>query len=44
MFQVEIHRFLGTFPKLRKATIGFVVSVFPSLCAHGTTLLELDGF
>ena len=32
--------FLGAFAKLRKATIGFVMSV----CPHGTTRLPLDGF
>ena len=32
--------FLGTFGKLRKATISLVVSVRP----HGTTRLPLDGF
>jgi len=31
--------FLGAFSKLRKATIGFVMSVLP----HGTTRLPLDG-
>jgi hypothetical protein len=35
--------FLGEFANLRKATIGFVVSVCPSF-PHGTTRLPLDGF
>jgi hypothetical protein len=35
--------FLGAFPKLRKATISFVVSG-PSVRPHGTTRLALDGF
>ena len=36
--------FLGTFAKLRKATVSFVMSVRPSVRPHGTTLLPLDGF
>ena len=36
--------FLGSFAKLRKATISFVVFVCPSVCPRGTTLLPLDGF
>ena len=32
--------FLGTFAKLRKATVSFVVSA----CSHGTIRLPLDGF
>ena len=39
--------FLRAFAKLRKATISFVMSVRPSLpsvCPHGTTGLQLDGF
>jgi hypothetical protein len=38
------HEFLGTFAKLRKATIIFVTSVGPSVCPHGTIRLSLDGF
>jgi hypothetical protein len=36
--------FLDEFAKVRKAIIGFVMSVRPSVCPHGTTLLPLDGF
>jgi hypothetical protein len=40
--------FLGTFIKLRKATISFVLSVRPSIrpfdCLHRTTRLPLDRF
>ena len=39
-FFVVFCYFLGSFAKLRKATISFVMSVRP----HGTTLLQLDGF
>ena len=36
---------LGVFSKkIRKATFGFVMSVHPSDCPHGTTRLPLDGF
>ena len=44
------NQFLGTFAKLRKATVSFVVSVHPSVCLsvrltyvrpHGTTWLPL---
>jgi hypothetical protein len=35
--------FLGAFAKLRKATISFVTSVFPSVCPHGTARLPLVG-
>jgi hypothetical protein len=34
----------GAFAKLRKATTGFVMSVRPSVCPHGTTRLQPDGF
>jgi hypothetical protein len=34
----------GEFAKLRKSTIRFVISVFPSLRPHGKTRLPLDGF
>jgi len=34
------YAFLVTFAKLRKATISFVMSIYP----HGTTRLPLDGF
>jgi len=47
----NIMPFLGAFPKLRKATIRFVMSVFParlpvcpSVRTHGTNWLPLDGF
>jgi hypothetical protein len=40
--------FLGTFAKLCKATVSFVMSVClsvrPSICLHGTTWLSLYGF
>jgi hypothetical protein len=36
--------FSGALEKLRKAIISFVVSVSPSVCAHGTTRIPLDGF
>jgi hypothetical protein len=35
---------LGTFAKLRIATISFVMSVCPSVRPHGTAWLPLDGF
>jgi len=41
---------LGAFAKLRKASFSFVLSVClslffcPSVCPHGTTLLQVDGF
>ena len=35
---------LGAFTKLRKVTVGFAMSVHPSVCPHGTTRLPLDGF
>ena len=41
------HHFLGTLENLRKATIGFVMSVLPStclsVCPHGTSRFPLDG-
>jgi len=40
--------FLGAFARLRKATISFVLYVWPavrlSVCSHGITRLPLDGF
>jgi len=36
--------FLGAFVISRKATLTFVMSVYPSVPAHGTTRLPLDGF
>ena len=36
--------FLGTFAKLRKATISVVMSVCPSVHPHGVTRLPLEGF
>ena len=36
--------FLGTFAKLRKATIIFDTYVSLSVCLHGITLLLLEGF
>ena len=36
--------FLGAFPKLRKATISFIVSVCPCICPHRITRLPMDGF
>jgi hypothetical protein len=38
------HTFLGAFGKLRRAAVGFVVSLRVSVCPHGTTRLLLDGF
>ena len=35
---------LGTFAKLRKATISFVMSVCPSTHLHGTNRLPLNRF
>jgi hypothetical protein len=35
---------LGAIAKLRKATISFVIYVYPSVRPHGTTRLTLDGF
>jgi hypothetical protein len=37
---VSCNTSLGTFPKLQKVTISFVMSVHP----HGTTHFPLDGF
>jgi hypothetical protein len=36
--------FLGTFAKLRKATISFVMSIRRSVLTHKTTRVPLDGF
>jgi len=36
--------FLDEFVKSRKATVTFVMSVYPSVHPHGTTCLPLDGF
>jgi len=36
--------FLRAFATLRKATIGFVMSVCPSLNPHGKTRLPVEGF
>jgi hypothetical protein len=36
--------FLGAFAKLRKATIGFIMYVCPSVYPHETNLLPLDEF
>jgi hypothetical protein len=36
--------FLGAFTKLRKATVGFAISVRLSVHPHGTTRLPMDGF
>jgi hypothetical protein len=36
--------FLGEFAKLRQTIIGFIITVRPSVCPHGTTRLPLDGF
>jgi len=41
---LELHEFLGAFAKLCKATVSFVMSVFPSDIPHGTTRLPQDGF
>jgi len=35
---VELNVFVGAFGKLRKATISFIVSVYPSDRPHGTRL------
>ena len=43
---VRVHNaaFVGAFAKLRKATVSFVMSVVMSVCPHGTTRLQQDGF
>ena len=38
------HLLFRLFAKLRKATISFAMSISPSVCPHGTTLLLLDEF
>jgi hypothetical protein len=45
-YQNHVHFFLGVFTKLRKATTTLVMSVSLSLslCLHGKTRLQLDGF
>jgi hypothetical protein len=40
----QLFSYLGTFAKLRKATISFVMSVCPPVCPHGTTRFTLYGF
>jgi len=35
---------LGTFAKLQKGTISFVMSVPPSVCPHGKIWFSRDGF
>jgi hypothetical protein len=42
---VRVHPYvLGAFAKLRKASISFVTSVYPSARPRGTIRLPLDGF
>jgi hypothetical protein len=45
--EIKAPSLLGMFPKLKKATAGFVMSVLLSIrlsvCPHGTTLPQLDG-
>ena len=36
--------FLALFPKFRKATISFVISVYPPILPNATTRLPLEGF
>jgi hypothetical protein len=42
--KIEKVIYLGAFAKLRKATIGIVLSVRPSFRPHGTSRLPVDGF
>jgi hypothetical protein len=44
IMSISFFYFLGSFAKLRKATISFDMSVCPSVCLNGTTRLPLDGF
>ena len=39
-----VFQFLGTFTRLWKVIISFVMSVCVSVCLHGATRLPLDGF
>ena len=41
---IDCYGFLGSFAKLRKATISFVVSASPSVCPRGKIRLPLDEF
>jgi hypothetical protein len=44
-FRFLLLPFVGSFAKLRKAAISFVMSLRPSVCPQGTTrLLPMDGF
>jgi hypothetical protein len=43
-FSWHILQFLGTFVKLPKATVSFVMSVYPSVRPHDTTGLPVDEF
>jgi hypothetical protein len=43
-YNSHFKQFLGTFTKLQKAIIDFVVSVCPSMCLRGTPHLPLDKF
>jgi hypothetical protein len=43
-FCLNFRAVLGTFGKLRKATISFFISISPSFSPHGTTRLSLDGY
>ena len=40
----KLESFLGTFAKLWKATISFILHTRKSVCTHETTRLSLDGF
>jgi hypothetical protein len=42
--QASINTISGAFAKLRKATIGFVISLFLFVRPHGTAQVPLDGF
>ena len=41
---INYDEFLGAFAKMRKAIIGFVMSLCPSVPPHGTALLLLNVF
>jgi hypothetical protein len=42
-WEIAVSLYLGTFAKLRKAAISFVMSVRPSVRPHGITQLPLEG-
>ena len=41
---LQMYSLFGAFAKLRKTTIGFVMSLCLSVCLHGTVRLLMDGF